>query len=80
MRRPSYSLIRTAPRSRIIEKHEFALKTLKNLGGAHPTVVWSGNGYHIYQPINTINLEQNDIFSEFEQPILALFTMVPSQK
>lgn len=53
--------------------HLLALnRTLKNLkeklGGAHPTVLWSGNGYHIYQPIDAIVLEQYDIFSGFEHP------------
>jgi hypothetical protein len=53
--------------------HSLALKrTLKNLkeklGGAEPTVLWSGNGYHVYQPIDAFVLEQYDIFSEFESP------------
>ncbi len=54
-------------------KHEFAmkkiLKKLKDkIGGAHPTVLLSGNGYHLYQPIDAIVLEQYDIFSEFDLP------------
>jgi hypothetical protein len=56
-----------------VRAHTFALKkTLKNLkeklGGAHPTLLWSGNGYHVYQPIDAIVLEQFDIFSEFDNP------------
>src|SRR5215204_1217524 len=46
--------------------------TLKNikekLNGAHPTVVWSGNGYHIYLPMDSFILEQTDIFDKFESP------------
>jgi hypothetical protein len=47
--------------------------TLKNMGqkleGAYPTVLWSGNGYHIYQPINAeVPLEQNETFRKFNQP------------
>jgi Primase X len=46
--------------------------TLKNikekLNGAHPTVLWSGNGYHIYLPINGFVLEEIDIFNKFENP------------
>jgi hypothetical protein len=46
--------------------------TLKNikekLDGGKPTIVWSGNGYHIYQPVEAIVLEQEEIFSKFDQP------------
>jgi hypothetical protein len=51
--------------------HNIALsKTLKNIKerlGGSPTVLWSGNGYHIYQPIQAFVLEQEEIFSKFEQ-------------
>ena len=33
-----------------------------------PTVLWSGNGYHIYQPVNTPVLEELDIFAKFKSP------------
>jgi hypothetical protein len=48
--------------------------TLRNikekLSEAYPTVVWSGNGYHIYQPIEAFILEEEEVFSnnEFDQP------------
>jgi hypothetical protein len=46
-------------------------KTCKNteqaLGG-NPTMLWSGNGVHIYQPVEAIVLEQESQFAEFEQP------------
>jgi Primase X len=57
--------------------HRLALtNTLRNikekLSEAYPTVVWSGNGYHIYQPIEAFVLEEEEIFSssnnEFDQP------------
>ena len=51
--------------------HKLALdNTLKNIRdlGAEPTVLWSGNGYHIYLPINAFVLEQEEIFAKFEQP------------
>jgi hypothetical protein len=35
---------------------------------AQPTVVWSGNGYHIYLPIQAFILESESIFADFEQP------------
>jgi Primase X len=36
--------------------------------GAQPTVVWSGNGYHIYLPIQAFILESESAFAEYEQP------------
>ena len=35
-----------------------------------PTVLWTGNGYHIYQPIDALVLEQFSHFEEFENPSL----------
>jgi hypothetical protein len=32
---------------------------------AHPTVLWTGNGYHIYQPIEGIVFEEHKIFYDF---------------
>ncbi len=47
-------------------------KTLKNirekLDNAEPTVIWSGNGYHIYQAIEAFVLESESIFANFDQP------------
>jgi hypothetical protein len=34
-------------------------------GEAHPTVLWTGNGYHIYQPVNGIVFEQIQAFYDF---------------
>jgi hypothetical protein len=55
--------------------HRLALtNTLGNikekLSEAYPTVLWSGNGYHIYQPIEAFVLEEEEAFSrnEFDQP------------
>ena len=55
--------------------HRLALtNTLRNikekLSEAYPTVLWSGNGYHIYQPIEAFVLEEEEVFSsnEFDQP------------
>jgi hypothetical protein len=44
------------------------LKNIKEKLGGVPTVISSGNGYHIYQPVNAIILEEQEIFSKFEQP------------
>jgi hypothetical protein len=48
------------------------MNTLRNikekLDAAYPTVLWSGNGYHIYLPIRAIILELESVFEEFEQP------------
>ena len=55
--------------------HKLALtNTLRNIKEklleAYPTVLWSGNGYHIYQPIEAFVLEEEEVFSrnEFDQP------------
>lgn len=41
-------------------------KTVKNLDNTldtkSPTVLWSGNGYHIYQPLEALPLEQEELF------------------
>ena len=45
------------------------LKNIKEkFNGAQPTVIWSGNGYHIYLPIQAFILELESVFAEFEQP------------
>lgn len=47
-------------------------KTLRKISkifvGAKSTVLWTGNGYHIYQPLESIVLEQYDIFAKFQEP------------
>jgi len=47
-------------------------KTLENikekLDNAHPTVLWSGGGYHVIQPTKAFLLEDYDVFESFEQP------------
>ena len=45
-------------------------KTLKNIRylGAEPTVLWSGNGYHVYLPLAAFVLEEEEVFAKFEQP------------
>jgi Primase X len=45
------------------------LKNIKEkFRGAEPTVIWSGNGYHIYLPIQAFILESESVFAEYEQP------------
>jgi Primase X len=36
--------------------------------GAHPTILWTGNGYHIYQPVRGFILEEIDRFACFTDP------------
>ena len=47
-------------------------KTLKNikerLEGGHPTILETGGGYHIYQPIESTILEEVMDFNEFKEP------------
>jgi non-catalytic primase subunit PriX-like protein len=40
----------------------------EKFNGAQPTVIWSGNGYHIYLPIQAFILESESVFAEYEQP------------
>ena len=41
------------------------LKNIKEkFKGIQPTVIWSGNGYHIYLPIQAFILESESIFAE----------------
>ena len=45
------------------------LKNIKEkFKGAHATVIWSGNGYHVYLPIRAFILESEGIFAEFKDP------------
>lgn len=49
--------------------HKKTLKTIKDkLEGAQPTVIWSGNGYHILQPIKALVLESESAFVSFTNP------------
>ena len=45
-----------------------ALKRIKDILGGYPTVLWTGNGYHIYQPLEGFVLEEIDIFAKFIAP------------
>jgi hypothetical protein len=56
-----------------IEALDRALKkTLKNirhkLDNAQPTVIGSGNGYHLYLPTKALVLESESVFASFENP------------
>jgi hypothetical protein len=48
---------------------EYSLDNIHRLG-AKPTVIWSGNGYHIYLPIEAMVLDLIDIFSKNKFPSL----------
>lgn len=38
------------------------------LDNGHPTILWTGNGYHIYQPVEPIVFEDFPEFTSFDQP------------
>jgi hypothetical protein len=40
----------------------------EKFSGVQATIIWSGNGYHIYLPIQASILELESVFSDFEQP------------
>jgi Primase X len=41
------------------------LKSIKESIGGNPTVLWTGNGYHLYQPVSGFILEEYETFYEF---------------
>jgi hypothetical protein len=41
------------------------LQKIKESIGGNPTVLWTGNGYHIYQPVSGFILEEYETFYEF---------------
>jgi len=46
------------------------LKSIKEKFGDNisPTVLWTGNGYHIYLPVTAFILELESVFAEFDEP------------
>ena len=46
------------------------LKLIRNRINGFPTVLCTGNGYHIYQPLEAVILEEFTQFEEFEKPSL----------
>ncbi|MFL6433633.1 MAG: DNA primase noncatalytic subunit PriX [Nitrososphaeraceae archaeon] len=50
------------------EKRAILNKTLQKIResiGGNPTVLWTGNGYHVYQPVSGFILEEYETFYEF---------------
>jgi hypothetical protein len=43
-------------------------KNIKEILGGNPTVIFTGNGVHIYLPVQELIFEQEEIFSKFDQP------------
>ena len=44
-----------------------ALMFIKFKINGSPTVLWTGNGYHIYRPVDAVILEQYKVFEGFKQ-------------
>ena len=55
--------------------HDFREK----LPGAHPTVLNTGNGCHLYQPIQAIVLEQEEIFAKLHRVSSKAFLIFAAQ-
>jgi Primase X len=47
---------------------EQTCKNIEQTLGGKPTVLWSGNGVHICQPVKAIVSEQESKFAQFDQP------------
>jgi hypothetical protein len=43
-------------------------KNIEHTLGSKPTLLWSGNGVHICQPVESIVLEQESKFAQFDHP------------
>jgi hypothetical protein len=54
-------------REKLLEKglNKALYKVKKESIGGNPTVLWTGKGYHIYQPVSGIILEEYESFYEF---------------
>jgi hypothetical protein len=64
------------PSQKCLERSLFStLRNFKKIDG-QPTVLWTGNGYHIYQPLNGIILEELNQFHKFERPSLKFIRFV----
>jgi hypothetical protein len=44
------------------------LKRIEGKMRGHPTVLWTGKGYHIYQPVDGFILEEEEIFAKLIDP------------
>jgi hypothetical protein len=58
---------------KILELDLVLNRTIQNIkdklgNGSKPTIIWSGHGYHIYQPVEAFVLEDESEFARFEQP------------
>jgi hypothetical protein len=47
---------------------EKTCRNIQEILRGKPTVLWSGNGVHICQPVESIILEQENKFAQFDQP------------
>lgn len=45
-----------------------SLRKINTIIAGYPTVLWTGNGYHIYQPIEGFILEEEDRFARLKEP------------
>ena len=52
-------------------------KIKKESIGGNPTVLWTGNGYHIYQPVSGPVLEEYETFHEFTKYLVLYPKMFP---
>jgi hypothetical protein len=57
-----------ASKDRLDRSLSRVLKRIESKMHSHPTVLSTGNGYHIYQPVSGFILEQEEIFAKFIDP------------
>jgi hypothetical protein len=77
-----HQINRQAPNFILIDKDIAGFKSVKHFSLAvkktnqninkllhsKPTILWTGNGIHFYQPMDSLILEQESLFSSFDQP------------
>jgi hypothetical protein len=47
---------------------QYTCKNIEQTFRDKPSILWSGNGVHICQPVEAIVLEQEDNFAQFDRP------------
>jgi hypothetical protein len=57
-------------RNKLEKVKNSTVRKMEQLNGSHPTVTWTGNGYHIYLPIEVPVLDNEYVFSKDKFPNL----------
>ena len=64
--------------NKLEKEFNLTISKIKSQLNGHPTILWTGNGYHIYQPIDALILEEFAEFADFENPSLKFIRFAES--